>query len=206
MSRLFFALIASSGVSLALFWGMQQMVSGPAELNRNQRDTAVIDFVRLKQDSQTQTKERRKQEPPKPKKPQIPKDSVQQQNMQMQQMPINMPDVAPDLSLSSHSFLGDAVVGMGFGDTDVIPLVRQPATYPQRAIRQKIEGYVTARLGITPEGTVDDVEIIDANPKGVFEREEIRALYRYKFKPKMQDGKPVAQQATQTIEFKLGNS
>ena len=85
MSRLFFALIASSGVSLALFWGMQQMVSGPAELNRNQRDTAVIDFVRLKQDSQTQTKERRKQEPPKPKKPQIPKDSVQQQNMQMQQ-------------------------------------------------------------------------------------------------------------------------
>ena len=206
MSRLFFALIASSGVSLALFWGMQQMVSGLAELNRNQRDTAVIDFVRLKQDSQTQTKERRKQEPPKPKKPQIPKDSVQQQNMQMQQMPINMPDVAPDLSLSSHSFLGDAVVGMGFGDTDVIPLVRQPATYPQRAIRQKIEGYVTARLGITPEGTVDDVEIIDANPKGVFEREAIRALYRYKFKPKMQDGKPVAQQATQTIEFKLGNS
>ena len=206
MSRLFFALIASSGVSLALFWGTQQMVSGPAELNRNQRDTAVIDFVRLKQDSQTQTKERRKQEPPKPKKPQIPKDSVQQQNMQMQQMPINMPDVAPDLSLSSHSFLGDAVVGMGFGDTDVIPLVRQPATYPQRAIRQKIEGYVTARLGITPEGTVDDVEIIDANPKGVFEREAIRALYRYKFKPKMQDGKPVAQQATQTIEFKLGNS
>jgi len=51
---------------------------------------------------------------------------------------------------------------------------------------------------------VDDVEIIDAQPRGVFEREARRALFRYKFKPKMEDGKPVGQIATQTIEFNLG--
>jgi len=206
MPRLFYAFLASVGVSLGLFWGMQQMVSGSDEIKRDNRDMAVIDFVRLKQDTQTQKKERHKKEPPKPKKPQIPKDSVQQQSMQMQQIPFHAPDVSADLSLANNSFLGDAVVGMGFGDSDVIPLYRAPATYPQRAMRQKIEGFVTAKLTITPEGTVDNVEIIDANPKGVFEREAIRALYRYKFKPKIQDGKAVTQEATQTIEFKLGDS
>ena len=108
--------------------------------------------------------------------------------------------------MAQQSLLGDAVVGFGFGDSDVIPLVRMNAVYPQRALRQKIEGFVTARLQISPEGTVETVEIIEAEPRGVFEREAIRALYRYKFKPKMENGRPVAQTATQTIEFKLGDS
>ncbi len=205
MKRLAIALIGACGVSLALFWMMHRMVSGPGDMQRVERNRAVIDFVRLQEDSRTQLKERRKKEPPKPKKPQLPKDSVSQQDVPMQQMPFNMPDISPDLSLAQTNLLGDAVVGMGFGDTDVIPLSRQPAVYPQRAIRQKIEGYVTARLAINARGSVDDVEIIDAQPRGVFEREAIRALYKYKFKPKMEDGRAVAQQATQTIEFKLGD-
>jgi protein TonB len=202
--RLVIALVLAAVVSLLLFFAMHSMVSGPAELNNERRDSTFLDFVRLKQDSQTQTKERRKKEPPKPKKPQLPQTAVSQQNVDMQKLPVSMPDVALDLELSNQSFLGDATVGMGFGDSDVIPLVRQNPVYPEKAKRRKIEGYVTARLAINPEGTVDDVEIIDAQPRGVFEREARRALFRYKFKPKMEDGKPVGQIATQTIEFNLG--
>ena len=198
------ALLAAGGVSLGLFFAMHSMVSGPADLAKNKSESTYIDFVRVKQDSQTQLKERRKKEPPKPKKPQLPKTSVSQQNVQTQKMPFNMPQVEADLALSNQSFLGDAVVGMGFGDSDVIPLVRQNPVYPEKAKRRKIEGYVTARLDINPEGSVEDVEIIDSKPRGVFEREARRALFRYKFKPKMQDGKPVGQVATQTIEFTLG--
>lgn len=202
--RLVIALALAAVVSLLLFFAMHSMVSGPAELNNERRDSTFLDFVRLKQDSQTQTKERRKKEPPKPKKPQLPQTAVSQQNVDIQKLPVSMPDVALDLELSNQSFLGDATVGMGFGDSDVIPLVRQNPVYPEKAKRRKIEGYVTARLAINPEGTVDDVEIIDAQPRGVFEREARRALFRYKFKPKMEDGKPVGQIATQTIEFNLG--
>lgn len=202
--RLVIALVLAAVVSLLLFFAMHSMVSGPAALNNERRDSTFLDFVRLKQDTQTQTKERRKKEPPKPKKPQLPQTAVSQQNAVMQKLPVSMPDVALDLELSNQSFLGDATVGMGFGDSDVIPLVRQNPVYPEKAKRRKIEGYVTARLAINPEGTVDDVEIIDAQPRGVFEREARRALFRYKFKPKMEDGKPVGQIATQTIEFNLG--
>jgi len=206
MKRIALALLASALFTLGLFWVMHRMVSGPAELQRPDQDRAVVDFVRLKQDSQTELKERRKPEPPKPQKPKLPQESVSQQDVPMQQIPFKVPQVTPDLSLSQQSLLGDAVVGLGFGDSDVIPLVRMNAVYPQRALRQKIEGFVTARLQITPEGTVESVDIIEAQPRGVFEREAIRALYKYKFKPKMENGRPVAQTATQTIEFKLGGS
>ena len=206
MKRIGLALLASAVFTLGLFWVMQRMVSGPAELQRPDQDRAVVDFIRLKQDSQTELKERRKPEPPKPQKPKLPQESVSQQDVPMQQIPFQVPQVTPDLSLSQQSLLGDAVVGLGFGDSDVIPLVRMNAVYPQRALRQKIEGFVTARLQITPEGTVESVDIIEAQPRGVFEREAIRALYKYKFKPKMENGRPVAQTATQTIEFKLGDS
>lgn len=206
MRRIGLAMLAALALTLALFWVMHRMVSGPAELQRLDQDRAVVDFVRLKQDSQTELKERRRPEPPKPQKPRLPQESVTEQAVNMQQMSFNLPDISPDLSVSQQSLLGDAVVGMGFGDSDVIPLVRMNAVYPQRALRQKIEGFVTARLQINPEGTVDDVQIVDAQPRGVFEREAIRALYKYKFKPKMENGRPVAQTATQTIEFKLGDN
>lgn len=206
MHRLAIALLAATAVSLGLFWVMQRMVTPDENLKRADSNSAIVDFVRLRQDSQTERKERRKQEPPKPQKPKLPQQAVAEQAPTMQTIPFNMPDVSPDLALNRQSLLGDAVVGKGFGDTDVIPLHRQQAVYPPRALRQKIEGYVRARLQISPEGTVEDVEIIEAEPRGVFEREAVRALYRYKFRPKMEDGRPVAQTATQTLEFTLAGS
>ena len=48
----------------------------------------------------------------------------------MHQIAVRLPNITPDLSLANKSLLGDAQVGMGFGDGDVIPLVRMPAQYP----------------------------------------------------------------------------
>ncbi len=204
MLRALSFLLAAAVFTLGLFWLMQQMVAGPSTNTQVDQNSTYIDFVRLKQDSETRRKDRHKAEPPKPQKPTLPKQSVNEASTPTPQISVNMPQLDLDLSISQQSLLGDAVVGMGFGDSDVIPLVRMSAQYPQRAIRQKIEGYVTARLQINAEGTVDNVEIVDAQPRGVFEREAVRALYRYKFKPKMEDGRALEQQAIQTIEFKLG--
>lgn len=204
--RLLLAALVASGVTLVLFYAMHHMVSGPAELRQSASERAVVDFVRLKENSETQLKERRKKQPPKPQQPAMPELAVAQQSTQVQTLQIDIPDVSADLSVSNQSFLGDALVGMGMGDSEVLPLVKVQPQYPRRALRARQEGYVTARLSITPEGSVDDVEVIDSNPPGVFEREAVMALYRYKFKPKMVDNQPVAQTATQTIEFKLGDS
>lgn len=206
MRRLLGFVLLALGFTLGLFWVMQQMIAGP-ETTSLESSRTLVDFVRLKQDSRTELKERHKSEPPKVSKPSLPKQEVSQNSNELPAANIAMPNIALDMSISQQSLLGDASIGgLGFGDSDVIPLVRMSAQYPQRAIRQKIEGFVTARLEINAQGTVDSVEILDAQPRGVFEREAMRALYRYKFKPKIVDGQASAQTAVQTIEFKLGDS
>lgn len=204
--KLLLAFLAAALVTTSIFALMESMVSSDADFDRIAQNQTVIDFVRIKQDSDAQLKERQKKEPPKPKKPPVPQESVADTSTQMKQLQINMPKISPDLSLANKNLLGDAQVGMGFGDGDVIPLVRMPAQYPSKAKRRNIEGFVKARLEINAEGTVDSVEIIDSDPKGIFERAAIRALYKYKFKPKMVDGQPQAQTATQTLEFNLDKS
>lgn len=201
--KLILAFLCSIFVTGSIFAVMNGMVSSDGAENNNQGEQTVIDFIRLKQDSESRVKEREKKEPPKPKKPPMPPQKTAQQNTPMKQIAMRMPNITPDLSLANKSLLGDAQVGMGFGDGDVIPLVRMPAQYPNKAKRRNIEGFVKARLEVNVQGTVDSVEIIEAKPRGVFERSAIRALYKYKFKPQMIDGKPQAQTVTQTLEYSL---
>lgn len=201
--KLILAFLCSIIVTGSLFAVMSGMVSSDGAQNNNQGEQTVIDFIRLKQDSDSRVKEREKKEPPKPKKPPMPPEQTAQQNTPMKQIAMRMPNITPDLSLANKSLLGDAQIGMGFGDGDVIPLVRMPAQYPSKAKRRNIEGFVKARLEVNVSGTVDSVEIIDAKPRGVFERSAIRALYKYKFKPQIIDGKPQPQTVTQTLEYTL---
>jgi len=201
--KLILAFFCSILVTGSIFAVMSGMVSSDGAQNGNRGEQTVIDFIRLKQDSESRIKKRDKKEPPKPKKPPMPPQQAAQQNTPMKQIAMRMPKISPDLSLANKSLLGDAQIGMGFGDGDVIPLVRMPAQYPNKAKRRNIEGFVKARLQVNIQGTVDSVEIIDAKPKGVFERSAIRALYKYKFKPQMIDGKAQPQTVTQTLEYSL---
>jgi|TARA_B110001454_G_scaffold43940_4_gene43005 protein TonB len=201
--KLIVAFLCSIIVTGSIFAVMNGMVTTDTDMNKNLGEQTVIDFIRLKQDSESRVKERDKKEPPKPKKPPMPPQQTAQQNTPMKQIAMRMPNISPDLSLANKSLLGDAQIGMGFGDGDVIPLVRMPAQYPSKAKRRNIEGFVKARLEINELGTVDSVEIIDSKPKGVFERSAIRALYKYKFKPQIIDGKPQPQTVTQTLDYVL---
>lgn len=201
--KLIVAFLCSIIVTGSIFAVMNGMVTTDTDMNKNLGEQTVIDFIRLKQDSESRVKKRDKKEPPKPKKPPMPPQQTAQQNTPMKQIAMRMPNISPDLSLANKSLLGDAQIGMGFGDGDVIPLVRMPAQYPSKAKRRNIEGFVKARLEINELGTVDSVEIIDSKPKGVFERSAIRALYKYKFKPQIIDGKPQPQTVTQTLDYVL---
>jgi protein TonB len=201
--KLTLAFLCSIFITGSIFAVMNGMVTSDGEQNKNHGEQTVIDFIRLKQDSESRVKEREKKQPPKPKKPPVPPQQTAQQNTPIKQIAIRLPNISPDLSLANKSLLGDAQIGMGFGDGDVIPLVRMPAQYPNKAKRRHIEGFVKARLEVNALGTVDSVEIIESKPKGVFERSAIRALYKYKFKPQIIDGKPQAQSVTQTLDYVL---
>jgi protein TonB len=189
-------------VALVLFIAMSAMVEPPEGFNRPTAATTAIDFVQRRKDTDTEIRSRALPEPP--QIPQAPTPAATSTDLAAPAPAmINMPPMTPDMSLASNSMMGDLLVGIGKGDTEVMPLVRQPAIYPQRAKARKIEGFVTARLSISSDGSVTDVEVVSAEPPGIFEREAVRAMYRYRFDPKVVNGQAVEQTAMQTVEFKL---
>ena len=197
-------LVTPIGVLMAffIFWAMQWMISPGHEKSNRSDQVAMIDFIRSMKDSSSEDKTRNAKEPPKPKMP--PKlEAPQIQQSAPKKMQLSMPNIGSSLSSFKGDAMGSMLSGYGVGDSDVIPLVQVEPRYPAQAKSRKIEGYVVVRLEISKEGSVENVEVVDANPKGIFEREVIRAAYRYRFKPKLEDGKPVAQQATKTFEFSL---
>ncbi len=75
--------------------------------------------------------------------------------------------------------------------------------YPATAMRSNQEGWVELTFTITPEGNVDDVKVVDAEPRHVFDRAAVEAVSRWKYQPAIQNGAPVASQDKRRIVFKL---
>ena len=89
------------------------------------------------------------------------------------------------------------------GDSSIIPIVTIAANYPKAAAINKIEGFVTLQFTVNERGSVEQPEVMESQPEGVFDTEATKAILKYKFKPARVNNKFVKQKAMQTIEFKL---
>lgn len=85
------------------------------------------------------------------------------------------------------------------------PTLRVPPQYPRAAARDGTQGFVLFELEVNPDGTVADAKVIASKPYGVFEGIAREAVLKWKFRPKIVDGKAVSSSGTQLLEFKLVN-
>ena len=100
----------------------------------------------------------------------------------------------------------DLNIGAGLQATDgeYLPIVKVAPQYPRRALSRGTEGYVLLEYTVTKSGTVKDPVVIDAKPKGTFDRAAIKSALRYKYKPRVVDGKPIEVHGVRTkIRFKI---
>jgi len=81
---------------------------------------------------------------------------------------------------------------------DVKPVRKVKPIYPRAAEDQHTQGRVKVRLSVDLEGNVTDVQILVAEPPGVFDEAVLVAVRQYKFK---QDG--TTYQADQEVVFKI---
>ena len=63
--------------------------------------------------------------------------------------------------------------------------------YPSRAQNLGVEGCCRVEYTVTKTGTTRDIEPVDCSPPGYFEKASVIAAEKFKYRPRVVDGKPV---------------
>ena len=183
-------------VTFALFFLMQAIIAtNEANLDEGAKGK-LLDFVRLQDDQEIETKQRKPKPPPPPDEPppDMPKPDFEASDISQG---VDIGAVSVDVSLS--------VEGGGFSsDGEYLPIVKVNPQYPRRALTRGIEGYVILEYVVTKIGGVRDPVVIEAKPPGIFNRAAINAALKYKYKPKVVNGEAIDVAGVKTrIVFEL---
>jgi protein TonB len=198
--RIIVAILGGAVTAFALFWIMQALLSVKGEL-KDASTNLSIDFVRLKRDNTPEIKKREKPQRQKPEQQPPPPQMNLAKNMNPSDA---VGAIIPEFDTGLELENATDIAGAGGGDRDAVPLVRVDANYPPRALQQKIEGFVDLRFTITPVGTTAEVEVMRSEPPYIFDREAVRAVRKYRYNPRIENGSPVSRPDVMVrIEFQL---
>ena len=188
-------------VTSGLFYLMQALITKAAgELQ--EATGSIVEFVRLKKDSEPELKKRQLPKKQKPEEPPPPPDLSLTRTTSLDD---GLQDLALGIGLDLD-ILGGPNLGAAVSDSDPVPVVRVNPQYPPRAAERGTEGWVELRFTISASGTVQDAEVMKSHPGHVFDRAALRAVRRWKYNPKIKDGNPVVRHGiTVRLEFSLQN-
>lgn len=227
--RFSLAFVAACIVALLLFVLMLSMVNPPR--SKIQEDPlAIANFVRMdgrNEDSATRSRQQAPQ-PPQPKTPQPPTPPTPDMaapDANLPKLDLDLPSLnaaisvatAPAPSLSGltaapsapaaapapASAAVEAAGNPGGPEQEVMPLNDVRPEYPYRARQQGIEGHIKLAFTINPQGRVENIRVLEASPRNVFDREARRAAARWRFAPRTEGGAAVSREAVKTLHFRL---
>lgn len=204
MLRLLFATPVAALISISLFAFMAWMVDHSNQRPPQASKPLSFNMVMMEQDNEVQRRQR--SVPEQPELPDPPPESPVSNKQTSVTSTAELSSV-PSLGLDT-AINGISINAPTFGDFGVnqqaMPLHRVEPTYPSRALRRGIEGYVVMRFTIDETGRPTDIEVVEAEPRRMFERDAMRALRNWKYQPKMLDGKAVTQPGQSVkLEFRL---
>lgn len=91
----------------------------------------------------------------------------------------------PASAASSPAFASATQVAANVNNAEpaISPIVRINPRYPESAAAEGVEGHVDFQIVINRNGEVANIEVLDAQPEGVFEEAASEALQRWRFAP-----------------------
>ncbi len=196
--RLLAVSLVAAAVTFGLFWLMQALIGVAGEL-LEEKPSLVVDFVRLKRNTEPETKKREIPDRKPPEQPPPPPQIDFSQNLN------------PDDAIVAIVPIVDAMVdlaatdlGTGGSDRDVVPLVRIEPQYPMSAKQRGVEGWVELMFTITAAGTVADIVVTASHPGTVFNRSAVQAVGKWKYSPKIENGVAIERAGIrQRLKFQL---
>ena len=204
--RLGLSVMAGALVTLALFYLMQALIQGADSAFTEDKIGNLVDFVRIKQDQDLETKNRKPKKPPPPDKPPPeipPKD-------------FNVKVDKSSFTMTPPSLAGSPDIGPGGFtiDGEYLPIVKVEPQYPRRALTRGMSGWVLLEFTVTEQGTVIDPVIIENcgwiknarnegecfdSPNNVFDSSARKAAVKFKYKPRVINGNPMATAGVQNL-------
>jgi protein TonB len=185
LPRLAAIIIPGAIGALALTWFMHELITSTQQRLDESGRAHMIDFVRLKRDETSETKQR-KLERPKPTEapptPAAPQDSSADATISVSVAAL--PAGFGDITLGG--------LGLSGGDGEYLPIVKVAPIYPKRASMKGIEGQCVVMYTVTTNGSTRDVVVIEEmcdNP--VFYRSSVEAAKKFKYKPRVIDGEAI---------------
>ncbi len=202
-------------ISLLLFWIMQALIAPGTSIPAAAKSYQTVKYVKLPPKKPKKKPLLKKKEPLAviTKPPAIPHlTSLNEPLPELTDIHVDIPDLngppplfslPGDISVTVKT--GGAAYG-GLGDAtdydsfkkEIIPLGTIQPAYPKTAAERRIEGWVDVEFTINKGGWVEDVMVLNSDPKGIFEQNTVNAVYTWKFE-KMDT--PI--RARQHIEFRL---
>ena len=200
------AAIVAVGVTFGLFLFMFKLISSGAGGNDELEAISGIHFGPVDIPDEVVTRNRRipKKPPPPKNPPPPPKMQISKVDQQVTNMPkLDLPDMNLPMTGGDGMFIGNFGSVDRTEEGDIIPIVVIRPMYPRDALMEGLEGWVDVEFTITETGTVKNPRVLKAMPPRIFNREALRAILKWKFKPRVVDGQAVERLAQQRIEFNL---
>lgn len=82
-------------------------------------------------------------------------------------------------------------------------LMKGPLDYPSEARQNSVSGFVMLKILVNVSGGVDNVQVDQSEPQGVFDASATRSVRSWKFEPAIVKGQIVAAWTMQKIKFEL---
>lgn len=212
--RWIFSAIAAVGLNLLLFMLMPQFMDQAPSKPAIDKVVPGVSVTRPRQPDQPKP-ERKKPEKKQEEKPEIQKRAAESKpekpelkrtfdiNPRLPGGPdtLDLPPMEPSLQVRAP----DKAELFSRGELDA-PLTvqsRVPPVYPMRAKRLGIEGWVEVSFIVDKQGKVGQIEILDADPEGVFEKSVKQCVSNWRFNPGTVEGMPVKTKVKTKIRFQL---
>ncbi|WP_444924005.1 energy transducer TonB [Microbulbifer sp. DLAB2-AF] len=173
--------------TFGLIFTMHQLIQANMGAPEEKEQFKVADVVMPEQKIETQYDTTK---PVKPEDPETPPP-------EMPEPEFEEPDIDGGISISAPKASGGVKLsGFSFGEGDYLPIVKVQPQYPRRALQRGLEGYVIVEYTVTTNGSVRDPIVIEAftlngKPTSVFNRAALKSALKYKYKPRVVDGKPI---------------
>ncbi len=198
LGRYAISIIVGSLVTVSLLFVMQLLIVTGKQALTDPRERHKLEFVRVKRNENVNVEDIVPEKPPKP--PETPPETPPQD------MDNINPD-APTINVAPPQVTGGTDIGgpggMNIAEGDYLPIVRVAPVYPARALSRGLEGFVDLQFTVTTAGTVRDPIVLQST-SSLFERAAIRAVLKFKYKPRVVDGVPVDVPGVKTrISFML---